>query len=411
MHDDLLIKATSVSKKYCRTLRHTMAYGVCDLAKSFFGARQNSMQLREGEFWAVDNVSFELKRGECLGIIGPNGSGKSTLLKMINGIFMPDNGEVSVRGRIGALIEVGAGFHPMLTGRENVYVNGAILGMSKDDIGRQLDSIVDFSGIEEFIDSPVKHYSSGMFVRLGFAVAAHLRPELLLIDEVLAVGDLQFQIKCFNHIRGLLNDGTSVVLVSHNLYQIQRVCKHSMLIEGGKQSMHDSSDVVASIYEEKYGMSEGASSSPQNSDVFSFDSLEISPASRHGQPGHEYHSAVTDERLQLTVGYSLSEDVHGGVQIGFLIKTPEGQRVFGGTTNYVTSAFPGEKGTYKVCFDFPEILLLQGNYQLSFSAFDGAYQMQLGAWDPAARIRMSTDGYNGLHAIGTTAIPYQAYLV
>ncbi|MCK4325438.1 ABC transporter ATP-binding protein, partial [bacterium] len=184
--NDIAIKVEHVSKKFCKRLRHTMLYGTVDIARSTLGLLPHSGQLRVGEFWAVDDVSFELKRGETLGIIGPNGAGKTTVLKMLNGIFMPDKGKIIIKGRVGALIEVGAGFHPMLTGRENIYINGTILGMSKREIDKKFDDIVNFADIGDFIDSPVKHYSSGMYVRLGFAIAIHCEPDILLVDEVLA---------------------------------------------------------------------------------------------------------------------------------------------------------------------------------------------------------------------------------
>jgi lipopolysaccharide transport system ATP-binding protein len=177
-----------------------MLYGVYDVARDMFGLNGHSEQLRNTEFWAIDDVSFNVKRGECLGIIGPNGAGKSTLLKMLNGILLPDRGKLTMRGRVGALIELGAGFHPMLTGRENIYVNGAILGLCKSDIDRKFDEIVAFAELKDFVDSPVKFYSSGMYVRLGFAVAVHLKPDVLLIDEVLAVGDDHFRSKCTHKI-------------------------------------------------------------------------------------------------------------------------------------------------------------------------------------------------------------------
>jgi lipopolysaccharide transport system ATP-binding protein len=207
-----------------------MYYGTTDLMRGFFGLGSSNGKLRAGEFWAVRDVNLTIGRGECVALIGPNGSGKSTLLKMINGIFMPDNGEIRINGRVGALIEVGAGFHPMLTGRENVYVNGAILGMRRREIDSRLDDILDFAEIGDFIDAPVKHYSSGMYVRLGFAVAAQLCPEILLIDEVLAVGDTAFRLKCFNHILKLISQGRSIVLVSHNLSEISRVCERSAVL-------------------------------------------------------------------------------------------------------------------------------------------------------------------------------------
>src|SRR3989338_5089706 len=189
MSDDIAIKVENVSKKFCRSLKDSMLYGMTDIGKNLIGLGSNSSVLRKNEFWAVEGISFEIKRGESFGLIGPNGSGKTTLLKMLNGIFWPDKGKITTRGRVGALIAVGAGFHPLLTGRENIYINGAILGINKKEVDEKFDPIVEFADIGNFLDAPVKHYSSGMYVRLGFSIAVHCDPEVLLVDEILAVGD------------------------------------------------------------------------------------------------------------------------------------------------------------------------------------------------------------------------------
>ncbi len=230
---DVLIKAEGVSKKFCKSLKRSMLYGVQDIARSMVAMSSKTDELRSGEFWAVDNLSFELKRGECLGLIGPNGSGKSTLLKILNGIISPDKGRVEIRGRVGALIEIGAGFHPMLTGRENIYINGSILGFSKKEIDQKFDEIVEFAELGDFIDTPVKHYSSGMYVRLGFAVAAQMEPDVFLIDEVLAVGDVGFRAKCFNVI-DKMSKKAAVIFVSHAMPQVARICSGIIVIKGGK---------------------------------------------------------------------------------------------------------------------------------------------------------------------------------
>jgi len=212
-----------------------MLYGATDIMQGAFGVNTDTSKLRNDEFWAVENVSFELKKGETLGVIGPNGSGKTTLLKMLNGIFMPDKGSIVVRGRVGALIQVGAGFHPMLSGRENIYINGSILGMSKKEIDKKFDAIIEFADIGDFLDAPVKHYSSGMYVRLGFAIAVHCEPDILLVDEILAVGDVKFQSKCMDFMSNtVLKRGCSVILISHNRYAIQDVCERTMYIKRGK---------------------------------------------------------------------------------------------------------------------------------------------------------------------------------
>jgi lipopolysaccharide transport system ATP-binding protein len=237
-----------VSKKYCRSLKHSMLYGLSDVARNMVGMRANSGQLRDQEFWAVDDVSLEVKRGETVGLIGPNGSGKTTLLKMIGGIFWPDRGKVSVRGKLGALIAVGAGFHPLLTGRENIYVNAAILGMSKEQIDRQFEAIVDFAQVGEFLETPVKHYSSGMFVRLGFAVAVHCDPDVMLVDEVLAVGDRGFQAKCFKKMGELRGQGTTFVVVSHNMHTISGFVDWVALLQKGKMVRYDNTFEAVRAY-------------------------------------------------------------------------------------------------------------------------------------------------------------------
>src|SRR5947207_10357532 len=184
-------------------------------------------------FFVLNDISFEVKRGEALGIIGSNGAGKSTLLKILNRITEPTRGAVDIYGRVGALLEVGTGFHPELTGRENIFLNGAILGMNRAEIRRKFDEIVAFAEIEKFLDTPVKRYSSGMYVRLGFAVAAHLEPEILLVDEVLAVGDASFQKKCLGRIEDLRRSGTTIIIISHDLAAIERVCERTVLLERG----------------------------------------------------------------------------------------------------------------------------------------------------------------------------------
>jgi len=192
---------------------------------------------RQGEsILALDDVSFTVQQGEALGIIGANGAGKSTLLKILSRVTAPTSGLVKVRGRVGSLLEVGTGFHPELTGRENIYLNGAILGMRKEEVDRKFDEIVDFSGVEQFIDTPVKRYSSGMYVRLAFAVAAHLDPEILIVDEVLAVGDAEFQKKCLGKMDDVAGKGRTVLFVSHNMQAIQNLCKRAIVLEKGDKS-------------------------------------------------------------------------------------------------------------------------------------------------------------------------------
>ena len=202
----------------------------------------------QNTFWALEDVSFEIKHGEAVGIIGHNGAGKSTILKILSRITKPTRGRVELFGRAGSLLEVGTGFHTELTGRENIYLNGAILGMSRREIDRKFDEIVAFSGVERFLDTPVKHYSSGMHVRLAFSVAAHLEPEILIIDEVLAVGDAEFQKKCLGKMNEITGGGRTVLFVSHNQDAVARLCQRAILLESGRLILDGSTDEVFSQY-------------------------------------------------------------------------------------------------------------------------------------------------------------------
>jgi len=244
MDKETVISVENVSKKYCKSLKRSMYYGAMDIGRNMIGMSSKSSRLRKDEFWALNDISFEVKRGETLGIIGPNGAGKTTLLKMLNGIFWPDRGKITVRGRVGALIEVGAGFHPLLTGRENIYINAAILGMTKKEVDEKLDNIVEFAEIGDFINSPVKFYSSGMFVRLGFSVAVHCEPDILLVDEILAVGDIDFQNKCLTKISEI-QENASIIIISHNMNTIKLMCDRCLfLFKGNQKGLGNVSDIL-----------------------------------------------------------------------------------------------------------------------------------------------------------------------
>jgi lipopolysaccharide transport system ATP-binding protein len=221
-----------VSKKFGLSLRSALKYGLIDSGRRLLGKEKDS-RLRPGEFWALDDVSFVLEPGDALGIMGVNGSGKTTLLRILNGTYSPDKGKVTLRGRIGALIAAGAGFSPMLSGRENVYISGALLGMTPSEIRNKFDEIVAFAQLGEFIDMPVRNYSSGMSVRLGFAIAVIGSPDILLVDEVLAVGDMNFQKKCYERIQTLRREGTTILLVSHAPGAIWAVCTRGLFLNGG----------------------------------------------------------------------------------------------------------------------------------------------------------------------------------
>jgi lipopolysaccharide transport system ATP-binding protein len=278
---EVLVRVEGVSKKFCRSLKKSLWYGLCDIGAELNPFRRQVAEvagrglpvagndtgtasaelaatdsrpvpdeagLRPDEFYAVRNVSFELRRGECLGLIGHNGAGKTTLLKMLNGLIKPDAGTITMRGRVGALIALGAGFNPILTGRENIYVNGSVLGLSKKEIDEKMDEIIDFAEIGKFIDTPVQNYSSGMSVRLGFSAAVCLiKPDILILDEVLAVGDAAFRVKCLSRVTDLRNS-SATIFVSHDALQISRSCTRAIWMKHGK-TLRDSRDVAGVLAE------------------------------------------------------------------------------------------------------------------------------------------------------------------
>jgi len=255
---DIVIKAENLGKKYIighqtdrgrytalRDVLMQKTSGLWHKTKNLVRGKPANAEEQE-EFWALKELNFEIKRGETVGIIGRNGAGKSTLLKVLSRITEPSTGRVTIKGRVASLLEVGTGFHPELSGRENIYLNGAILGMTRAEIRRKFDEIVAFAETEKFLDTPVKRYSSGMYVRLAFAVAAHLEPEILIVDEVLAVGDAAFQKKCLSKMGSVANEGRSILFVSHNLVALRSLCTQAMWLDNGKlQDVGLSTDVVA----------------------------------------------------------------------------------------------------------------------------------------------------------------------
>jgi lipopolysaccharide transport system ATP-binding protein len=247
---DVVLSVQGVSKKFCRDLKRSLFYGVRDIASEIVGVKGRSLNLRPQEFWALKDVSFQLQRGEAIGLIGKNGSGKSTLLRIIAGLIRPDAGMVEINGRVAPLIALGAGFNPILTGRENIYANMSILGLSKQEIDQRFNDVLEFAEIGEAIDAPVQSYSSGMAARLGFASAIHTEPEILLIDEVLAVGDIRFRAKCHRKLQELRRKGTSFILVSHQPQLILNVCTQAVYLLKGEVMASGEPSAIMNQYEE-----------------------------------------------------------------------------------------------------------------------------------------------------------------
>jgi len=317
--------------------------------------------------WALKDVSFDVKQGEVVGVIGRNGAGKSTLLKILSRITAPTEGRVEVYGRVASLLEVGTGFHPELTGRENIYLNGAILGMHRAEIERKFDEMVAFAEVEKFIDTPVKHYSSGMYVRLAFAVAAHLEPEILLVDEVLAVGDAAFQRKCLGKMGEVAKGGRTVLFVSHNMGAITRLCERSLWIDAGKISLDGHSPEIVSRYQSQYLT---ASAEWKRGDSASADTelafLHIAVRNRETRPTILFPG---DEPIIVEIQYVVRRPI-SGCQIGVRVYNSDGVVVLTTTDadTSVTSALAKEPAQYRATFTIPGYFLAPGMYSLLMAA-------------------------------------------
>ena len=293
-----------------------------------------------------------MRQGEVLGIIGRNGAGKSTLLKILSRVTTPTTGQIKVKGRIASLLEVGTGFHPELTGRENIFLNGAILGMRKAEIKAKFDEIVDFSGCERYIDTPVKRYSSGMYVRLAFAVAAHLEPEILIVDEVLAVGDVEFQKKCLGKMKDVAGQGRTVLFVSHNMLAVQKLCKNGLLLENGFIKVIGHVQDILDVY-----ASTGAT------DVYS--NMEPSVQPQIVAARILTQSPRTDAALEVMVEWVLPEDIKG-IKIGIGFSTLEGQRIFDCPPEDLGLRSPDTKGRHKALVIIPPNTFLARHYGIGF---------------------------------------------
>jgi lipopolysaccharide transport system ATP-binding protein len=358
-----VIKVEHVSKKYSKTIKHSMVYGLTDIQKNAFGISSHSERLRPGEFWAVDDVSFEVKKGEIIGLIGPNGSGKTTLLKMLNGIFWPDKGKITIEGRVGALIAVGAGFHPLLTGRENIYLNGAILGMSKREIDKKFDAIIDFAEIGDFLDSPIKYYSSGMFVRLGFAIAAHCEPDILLVDEVLAVGDINFQHKCLRRISDLM-ENCAVIMVNHGPEIIRFTCNRVLFLHHGKtQFLGAASEGVDNYIDFMIKRSTPINEKIKGSSVYD-PKAKIEDVRFFNDSGERITEINSGETLIIECTFTALEDIERTI-LGTAFYFEARERSFICYSSEIGQYYNLTKGTHTFRTIIPDLLLKKGVYHLA----------------------------------------------
>jgi len=347
---------------------------------TFFGSAAHWLrrQARE-EFWALRGVDFEVPKGQTVGVIGPNGSGKSSTMGLVAGTITPTEGSVRAEGRISSLLELGAGFHPDLSGRENVYLNGAILGIPREDIRRRFDHIVEFAGLADFIDQPVKHYSSGMYVRLGFAVAVEMDPDILLIDEVLSVGDIAFQLKCLDRIRQFQRKGKTLLFVSHALQTVEEFCDTAYLVHGGRLvAQGDPADVVLR-YIRNY-MGEGGYLYTQE---FGSREVELSSVRLLDEHGVEAATFVTGREMVVEIGYHAAQRVEQPV-FGFSLKTGNGFYIYGTNTQIMRVPVGPLEGDGTVRLRLDPLRLMGGNYFLSLSVH---------SWDHAVQYHRREDWY------------------
>ncbi|MEJ7650318.1 MAG: ABC transporter ATP-binding protein [Nakamurella sp.] len=351
---------------------------VADVSKRFVIRKDKSLKERmvnfgrsqqhKDDFWALSNVDLEIKAGSTVGLIGPNGSGKSTLLKMIGGILQPTSGTVEHRGRIAALLELGAGFHPDLTGRENVYLNASILGLSNAQTESYFDEIVEFSGIEKFIDTQVKFYSSGMYVRLAFSVAVHVDPEILLVDEVLSVGDEPFQRKCMDKIRRFQEEGRTIILVTHSLDQVADICDHAVLLEGGKvivdgdpvdalRHLRADFDAIRQADLAKQRVSTRATTPDATAQI-----IGVSLFDDNDQPTT---TIATGDALKVRIATHFDVPAVADAVVGMFIDTSLGQIVYGTNTKLLEQLIPAATGDRVFTFRMGSLPLVEGTYGIT----------------------------------------------
>jgi len=359
------IRFESVSKRF--TLHHERARSFQELALHLLRRNEHSRE----EFWALRDVSFTVEQGETVGLIGPNGAGKSTVLKLISRIIEPTSGRIVVDGRVGALLELGAGFHPDLTGRENIYLNGSILGLSRAEIRRKLDDIIGFAELERFIDVPVRHYSSGMYVRLGFSVAVHTEPDILLVDEVLAVGDAAFQRKCLERIDDLRRQGVTILFVSHAPEAVRSICSRAIWLDQGQLVDDGPAEGVVLRYLDRTWAAEKGRLHAARGDSRRWGSgkIKIIAVRLLDGEGQERQQFRVGEPLVVEMRYQAQERVERPI-FGLAIHRSDGVHVTGPNTRFAGLEIPWVEGEGTVRYIVPALPLLKGLYYLSVSAHD-----------------------------------------
>lgn len=380
---NIVIRAEGIGKRY-RIGQHQPHGLLRDKLAQALRAPWNLVRRAPQEtFWALRDVNLEVREGEVLGLIGRNGAGKTTLLKILSRITRPTTGWAEVHGHVGSLLEVGTGFHPELTGRENTYLSGAILGMKKREIDRKFDEIVAFAEIEKFIDTPVKHFSSGMFVRLAFAVAAHLEPEILLVDEVLAVGDINFQKKCLGKMGNVARAGRTVVLVSHQLNQIRRLCQRVVWVDGGMIRQNGPAHEVVSAYESAMSAGELAPSGRHDGPLLKARFTRWEIADPRGDSAHSLASlGPVTIRFTLEVRTAIRRGHHG-----IALFNADRQLIWGRALNELDLA----PGLYQLTYEFPVLPVRPGPYSWLVSLFDDEGQVDM--WEGVPEMIVATQSH------------------
>jgi lipopolysaccharide transport system ATP-binding protein len=371
--DNIVIRVENLSKLYHLGQTETERAGLTKRLRGgmlapFRRQRGHSKSSSERELWALKDVSFEVKRGEALGIIGPNGAGKSTLLKLLSGLTAPTEGRITIRGRVGSMLEIGTGFNPELSGRENVFLNGVILGMKRREIEHKFDEIVAFSGVERFLDMPVKRYSSGMRVRLAFSVIAHLEPEILLIDEILSVGDAAFRRQSMTKMEELIQGGRTVLFVSHNEKAISDLCDWAMRMEEGRIVDRGASDEVVERYLERELGSEEPPRDHVRLDADPSKSMRLRSLSIQNDRGEQLSKFKRGDSLHVKVSYDVNQPVHGAHVVCF-IRNRQGVNIVGTGDADCSPERLGERavGHYAARFQLPTTFLKQDSYFITIS--------------------------------------------
>jgi lipopolysaccharide transport system ATP-binding protein len=380
----MVIQANDLGKEYRRGLGSPSGLLRDALAKAMRSPASLLRRESAEKFWALRNVSLEVQEGEVLGLIGRNGSGKTTLLKILSRITQPTMGWAEIHGRVGSLLEVGTGFHPELTGRENTYLSGAILGMGKQEITRKFDEIVAFAELEEFVDTPVKHYSSGMYVRLAFAVAAHLEPEILLVDEVLAVGDIKFQKKCLGKMGDVARAGRTIILVSHQLNQIRRLCHRVAWVDSGSLRQLGRTHEVVGSYESAMTSPELADSVRKESSSLRarFTRWEIVSSSA----GDWQHTLTSHSPVKIRFHLDVRKPIRNSQQ-GIAIFNADRQLIWATATQDISF----DPGVHHLDYDFPSLPLRPGAYSWQVSIWEHEDQIEL--WDAVPDLIIAAPNY------------------